>query len=115
MKQLRKDSLFLLLIIFIYIGFPLLIPYISRDQLVQKSLYVNHILCYIPAVVFLSSLIYGVKVGFKVRYAICVCLLFPLTILVWQQWIVIYQVIYTLLALLGNGLGHLIKRMYKER
>ncbi|MTB64160.1 hypothetical protein GGG87_03975 [Streptococcus sp. zg-86] len=115
MKQLRKDSVFLLLISFIYMGFPLLIPYISSDQLVQKSLYVNHILFYIPLVVFLACLIYGLMDGFKIRYAICVFVLFPLTILYWKEWIFLYQVIYSLLALLGNGLGYLVKQMYKEQ
>ncbi|MGT2799859.1 hypothetical protein [Streptococcus marmotae] len=113
MKELKRDSLFLLLIAFIYAGFPLLIPYISSDSLAQKSLFVNHIMFFIPVVVFLAALVYGMIAGFKVRYVLFVFFLFPLTMLFWQEWIFLYQVLYSLLALLGNGLGYWMRRLYK--
>ncbi|MGT2950557.1 hypothetical protein BU202_03695 [Streptococcus cuniculi] len=111
MKILKRDSLFLCLIAFMYIGFQFLIPYLSSNELVQKAHYVNLVVLYIPLVVFLTSFAYGVRFGFHIRYALYVFLLFPLTIVLFQEWIFLYQVAYTLFALLGNGIGHLIYRL----
>ncbi|MEW4354318.1 hypothetical protein AB1I63_05385 [Streptococcus pneumoniae] len=114
MNFLKRDGLFLLLVSFIYGGFQFLIPYLSSDELVRKALYVNQILVYIPAVVFLVSLVYGVLYGFKIRYPLYVFLLFPLTLIALGEWIFLYQIMYSLFSLLGVGVGHLIYRLRKR-
>lgn len=111
---LKRDGLFLLLVSFIYGGFQFLIPYLSSDELVRKSLYVDQILVYIPAVVFLASLVYSALYGFKIRYPLYVFLLFPLTLIAWREWIFLYQVAYSIFSLFGSGLGYLIYRFRKR-
>ncbi len=82
---------------FIHVGLLLLIPYISSEQLVRKSLYVNYLLLYMPIVTFLISFVYGVIFDFKICYPLYVFLPFPLTILVWEQWFLLYQIADTFL------------------
>ncbi|MGT2715078.1 hypothetical protein [Streptococcus respiraculi] len=113
MKVVKREGIFLLVVIFMYIGFPTLIPFFSSDTMFQKALYVNHVIIYIPVVLLLTSLIYSLLYGFKLCHVLYVFLLFPLTVVIFQEWIFIYQMIYSFLALLGGGVGHLMYRLRK--
>lgn len=97
-----------LVILFMYAGIYLIAFHLIRDTMVSKGLVVGNILIYTPLVLFLLGLIYGVNKGFSIWLIALVFLLYPITIFFFQEWIVLYQITYTICAIMGSGLGALL-------
>lgn len=123
MEKLRKESwknlvLATLIILSMYAGMYLIAFHLVSDTMVSKGLVVGNILIYTPVVLFFLGLVYGLFKGFSIWLLILVFLLYPVTIFFFQEWIVVYQIAYTLCAIFGNGLGALLfskrKKMRKN-
>ncbi|HFR3660744.1 hypothetical protein HO554_07320 [Streptococcus suis] len=113
MEKLRKESwknlvLATLIILSMYAGIYLIAFHLISDTMLSKVLVVGNMLIYTPLVLFLLGLIYGVNKGFSIWLIALVFLLYPVTICFFQEWIVVYQIAYTLCAIFGNGLGALL-------
>ncbi|MGU7999867.1 hypothetical protein ACS60H_08365, partial [Streptococcus suis] len=113
MEKLRKESwknlvLATLIILSMYAGMYLIAFHLVSDTMVSKGLVVGNILIYTPVVLFFLGLVYGLFKGFSIWLLILVFLLYPVTIFFFQEWIVVYQIAYTLCAIFGNGLGALL-------
>ncbi|MCK3882816.1 hypothetical protein ACTGYP_03560 [Streptococcus suis] len=103
-----------LVILFMYAGIYLIAFYLIKDTMVSKGLVVGNILIYTPLVLFLLGLIYGLSEGLSIWLSALVFLLYPVTIFFFQEWIVVYQIAYTLCAVMGNGLGALLFSLRKK-
>ncbi|HFI0042136.1 TPA: hypothetical protein ACGO8N_000933 [Streptococcus suis] len=103
-----------LVILFMYAGIYLIAFHLIKDTMVSKGLVVGNILMYTPLVLFLLGLIYGLNKGFSIWLIALVLLLYPVTIFFFQEWIVVYQIVYTLCALIGNGIGALLFSLRKK-
>lgn len=97
-----------LVILFMFVGIYLIAFHLIKDTMVSKGLVVGNMLLYTPLILFLLGLIYGLNKGFSIRLLALVFLLYPLTIFFFQEWIVVYQIAYTICAIMGNGLGALL-------
>ncbi|HFU4451568.1 TPA: hypothetical protein ACGO97_001934 [Streptococcus suis] len=98
----------IIVILFMYAGMYLIAFHLVSDTMVSKGLVVGNILIYTPVVLFFLGLVYGLIKGFSIWLLILVFLLYPVTICFFQEWIVVYQIAYTLCAIFGNGLGALL-------
>lgn len=70
-------------------------------------------LCVIPLITFICSILYGVRHGFDLLLAIAVAALFSPTIFLYYNssaWV--YIIAYSAIAVAGNGIG---KSFYKKR
>ncbi|HEM4287623.1 TPA: hypothetical protein U1315_000903 [Streptococcus suis] len=119
MEKLRKESwknlvLATLIILSMYAGMYLLAFHLVSDTMVSKGLVVGNILIYTPVVLFFLGLVYGLFKGFSIWLLILVFLLYPVTICFFQEWIVVYQIAYTLCAIFGNGIGALLFYLRKK-
>ncbi|HEM4768037.1 TPA: hypothetical protein ACGO2A_002132 [Streptococcus suis] len=119
MEKWQKTSwkamcLAVLLILFMYAGIYLIAFHLNSDTMVSKGLVVGNMLIYTPLVLFLLGLIYGVNKGFSIWLIALVFLLYPVTICFFQEWIVVYQIAYTLCAIFGNGIGALLFSLRKK-
>lgn len=103
-----------LVILFMYTGIYLIAFHLIKDTMVSKGLVVGNILIYTPLVLFLLGLIYGLSEGLSIWLIALVLLLYPVTIFFFQEWIVVYQIAYTLCAVMGNGLGALLFSLRKK-
>ncbi|HFI0039051.1 TPA: hypothetical protein ACGOXV_001290 [Streptococcus suis] len=103
-----------LVILFMYAGIYLIAFYLIKDTMVSKGLVVGNMLMYTPLVLFLLGLIYGLSEGLSIWLIALVFLLYPVTIFFFQEWIILYQIVYTLCALIGNGLGALLFSLGKK-
>ncbi|WP_105206665.1 hypothetical protein [Streptococcus suis] len=103
-----------LVILFMYTGIYLIAFHLIKDTMVSKGLVVGNMLMYTPLVLFLLSLIYGLSEGLSIWLSALVFLLYPVTIFFFQEWIVVYQIAYTLCAVMGNGLGALLFSLRKK-
>ncbi|MCQ9226726.1 hypothetical protein [Streptococcus suis] len=113
MEKWQKTSwkamcLAVLLILFMYAGIYLIAFHLISDTMLSKGLVVGNILLYTPIVLFLTGLLYGFFYGFSPSLLALVLLLYPVTIFFFKEWIILYQIIYTLCALIGNGVGALL-------
>lgn len=69
------------------------------------------LLCVIPLIAFICSIIYGVRQGFDLSIPITTIILFAPTIFIYYNesaWI--YAVIYGIIALVGTGIGRIFYR-----
>ena len=112
MERLQKKSwkslaVVALIILFMYAGIYLIAFHLISDTMLSKELVVGNILLYIPIVLFLTGLLYGFFNGFSPSLLALVLLLYPVTIFFFKEWIILYQIVYTLCALIGNGIGTL--------
>lgn len=82
--------------------------------MLSKELVVGNILLYTPIVLFLTGLLYGFFHGFSPSLLALVLLLYPVTIFFFKEWIILYQIVYTLCALIGNGVGALLFSLRKK-
>ncbi|HEM5264818.1 TPA: hypothetical protein U1339_002284 [Streptococcus suis] len=119
MEKLRKESwknlvLATLIILSMYAGMYLLAFHLVSDTMVSKGLVVGNILIYTPVVLFFLGLVYGLFKGFSIWLLILVLLLYPVTIFFFKEWIILYQIVYTLCALIGNGIGALLFYLRKK-
>ncbi|HFI0106783.1 TPA: hypothetical protein ACGOV5_001745 [Streptococcus suis] len=107
-----------LVILFMYAGIYLIAFYLIKDTMVSKGLVVGNMLMYTPLVLFLLGLIYGLIYGLSEGLSIwliaLVLLLYPVTIFFFQEWIVVYQIVYAICAITGNGLGALLFSLRKK-
>lgn len=103
-----------LVILFMYAGIYLIAFHLIKDTMVSKGLVVGNILIYTPLVLFLLGLIYGISEGFSIWLIALVLLLYPVTIFFFQEWIVVYQIVYAICAITGNGLGALLFSLRKK-
>ncbi|HFI0639433.1 TPA: hypothetical protein ACGO3K_001539 [Streptococcus suis] len=103
-----------LVILFMYAGIYLIAFHLIKDTMVSKGLVVGNMLMYTPLVLFLLGLIYGISEGFSIWLIALVLLLYPVTIFFFQEWIVVYQIAYTICAITGNGLGALLFSLRKK-
>ncbi|MDW8759987.1 hypothetical protein Q7W32_09160 [Streptococcus suis] len=103
-----------LVILFMYAGIYLIAFYLIKDTMVSKGLVVGNILIYTPLVLFLLGLTFGLSEGFSIWLIALVLLLYPVTIFFFQEWIVVYQIAYTLCVIMGNGLGALLFSLRKK-
>ncbi|HFI0448422.1 TPA: hypothetical protein ACGOY6_000626 [Streptococcus suis] len=103
-----------LVILFMYAGIYLIAFHLIKDTMVSKGLVVGNMLMYTPLVLFLLGLIYGLNKGFSIWLIALVLLLYPVTIFFFNEWIILYQIVYTLCALIGNGLGALLFSLRKK-
>ncbi|HEM6111687.1 TPA: hypothetical protein U2B98_000613 [Streptococcus suis] len=103
-----------LVILFMYTGIYLIAFHLIKDTMVSKGLVVGNMLMYTPLVLFFLGLVYGLFKGFSIWLLILVFLLYPVTIFFFQEWILLYQLVYTFCALIGNGLGALLFSLRKK-
>ncbi|HEL2737610.1 TPA: hypothetical protein UDO34_000377 [Streptococcus suis] len=113
MEKIQKTSwkVFIpaiIVILFMYAGMYLIAFHLVRDTMLSKGLVVGNILIYTPVVLFFLGLVYGLFMGFSIWLLILIFLLYPVTICFFQEWIVVYQIAYTLCTIFGNGLGALL-------
>lgn len=114
LQHFKRKIPFLLVILFFYtLAYPM-IHVLPMDDLLRKALYVNNVLLYTPLIILLLSLVYAGIYGFSWSFSAWTTILFFATIVVWDEWIMEYQVVYFLLSLLGNALGALIHRLRKK-
>ena len=119
MERLQKESwkslaVVALVILFMYAGIYLIAFHLISDTMLSKELVVGNILLYIPIVLFLTGLLYGFFNGFPPSLLALVLLLYPVTIFFFKEWIILYQIVYTLCALIGNGIGALLFTQKKK-
>ena len=119
MEKLRKESwkslaVVALIILFMYAGIYLIAFHLISDTMLSKELVVGNILLYTPIVLFLTGLLYGLFNGFSPSLLALVLLLYPVTIFFFKEWIILYQIVYTLCALIGNGIGALLFTQKKK-
>ncbi|HEM3635731.1 TPA: hypothetical protein U1C44_001195 [Streptococcus suis] len=119
MEKLRKESwknlvLATLIVLSIYAGIYLIAFHLISDTMLSKELVVGNILLYTPIVLFLTGLLYGFFNGFSPSLLALVLLLYPVTIFFFKGWIILYQIVYTLCALIGNGIGALLFSLRKK-
>lgn len=119
MEKLWKESwknlvLATLIILSMYAGMYLIAFHLVSDTMVSKGLVVGNILIYTPVVLFFLGLVYGLFKGFSIWLLILVLLLYPVTIFFFKEWIILYQIVYTLCALIGNGIGALLFYLRKK-
>ncbi|HFI0340664.1 TPA: hypothetical protein ACGOW1_000641 [Streptococcus suis] len=103
-----------LVILFMYAGIYLIAFHLIKDTMVSKGLVVGNMLMYTPLVLFLLGLIYGFSEGLSIWLIALVLLLYPVTIFFFQEWIVVYQIVYAICAITGNGLGALLFSLRKK-
>ena len=113
MEKLRKESwkslaVVALIILFMYAGIYLIAFHLISDTMLSKELVVGNILIYTPIVLFLTGLLYEFFNGFSPSLLALVLLLYPVTIFFFKEWIILYQIVYTLCALIGNVIGALL-------
>ena len=119
MERLQKESwkslaVVALIILFMYAGIYLIAFHLISDTMLSKELVVGNILIYTPIVLFLTGLLYGSFNGFSPSLLALVLLLYPVTIFFFKEWIILYQIVYTLCALIGNGIGALLFTQKKK-
>ncbi|MCA9761421.1 MAG: hypothetical protein KC463_07930 [Streptococcus sp.] len=119
MERLQKKSwkslaVVALIILFMYAGIYLIAFHLISDTMLSKELVVGNILLYTPIVLFLTGLLYGFFYGFSPSLLALVLLLYPVTIFFFKEWIILYQIVYTLCALIGNGIGALLFTQKKK-
>ncbi|HEM3121762.1 TPA: hypothetical protein U1B14_000265 [Streptococcus suis] len=119
MEKLRKESwknlvLATLIVLSMYAGVYLIAFHLISDTMLSKELVVGNILLYTPIVLFLTGLLYGFFNGFSPSLLALVLLLYPVTIFFFKEWIILYQIVYTLCALIGNGIGALLFSLRKK-
>ncbi|HEL9628569.1 TPA: hypothetical protein U0J71_001719 [Streptococcus suis] len=119
MEKLRKESwknlvLATLIILSMYAGIYLIAFHLISDTMLSKELVVGNILLYTPIVLFLTGLLYGFFHVFSPSLLALVLLLYPVTIFFFKEWIILYQIVYTLCALIGNGVGALLFSLRKK-
>ena len=119
MESLQKKSwkslaVVALIILFMYAGIYLIAFHLISDTMLSKELVVGNILLYTPIVLFLTGLLYGLFNGFSPSLLALVLLLYPVTIFFFKEWIILYQIVYTLCALIGNGIGALLFTQKKK-
>ncbi|HFI0816072.1 TPA: hypothetical protein ACGOXO_000370 [Streptococcus suis] len=102
------------IILFMYAGIYLIAFHLISDTMLSKELVVGNILLYTPIVFFLTGLLYGFFNGFSPNLLALVLLLYPVTIFFFKEWIILYQIVYTLCALIGNGIGALLFTQKKK-
>ncbi|HEM3597146.1 TPA: hypothetical protein ACGORE_000134 [Streptococcus suis] len=102
------------IILFMYAGIYLIAFHLISDTMLSKELVVGNILLYTPIVFFLTGLLYGFFNGFSPSLLALVLLLYPVTIFFFKEWIILYQIVYTLCALIGNGIGALLFTQKKK-
>ena len=117
MERLQKESweslaVVALIILFMYAGIYLIAFHLISDTMLSKELVVGNIL--LPIVLFLTGLLYGFFNGFSPSLLALVLLLYPVTIFFFKEWIILYQIVYTLCALIGNGIGALLFTQRKK-
>ena len=104
----------IIVIIFMYVGIYLIAFHLISDSMVSKGLIVGNILIYTPIVLFFLGLFYGLFKGFSIWLLLLVFLLYPVTIFFFQEWIVVYQIVYIICYIIGNGLGALLFSLRKK-
>ncbi|MBS8056013.1 hypothetical protein V9Z49_01030 [Streptococcus suis] len=119
MEKLRKESwknlvLATLIVLSMYAGIYLIAFHLISDTMLSKELVVGNILLYTPIVLFLTGLLYGFFNGFSPSLLALVLLLYPVTIFFFKEWIILYQIVYTLCALIGNGIRALLFSLRKK-
>ncbi|HFI0707205.1 TPA: hypothetical protein ACGO42_000296 [Streptococcus suis] len=102
------------IILFMYAGIYLIAFHLISDTMLSKELVVGNILLYTPIVFFLTGLLYGFFNGFSPSLLALVLLLYPVTIFFFKEWIILYHIVYTLCALIGNGIGALLFTQKKK-
>lgn len=117
MERLQKESweslaVVALIILFMYAGIYLIAFHLISDTMLSKELVVGNIL--LPIVLFLTGLLYGFFNGFSPSLLALVLLLYPVTIFFFKEWIILYHIVYTLCALIGNGIGALLFTQRKK-
>ncbi len=119
MESLQKKSwkslaVVALVILFMYAGIYLIAFHLISDTMLSKELVVGNILLYIPIVLFLTGLLNGLFNGFSPSLLALVLLLYPVTFFFLKEWIILYQIVYTLCALIGNVIGALLFTQRKK-
>ncbi|MFZ2714238.1 MAG: hypothetical protein WAX68_03985 [Streptococcus suis] len=119
MERLQKESwkslaVVALIILFMYAGIYLIAFHLISDTMLSKELVVGNILLYTPIVLFLTGLLYGLFNGFSPSLLALVLLLYPVTFFFLKEWIILYQIVYTLCALIRNGIGALLFTQRKK-
>ena len=113
-KSWKSLAVVALIILFMYAGIYLIAFHLISDTMLSKELVVGNILLYTPIVLFLTGFLYGFFNGFSPNLLALVLLLYPVTIFFFKEWIILYQIFYTLCALIGNGIGALLFTQKKK-
>ena len=110
---MKRDIPFLAVLLFFYLLFYGIVYVIPMDELLRKGLVVNNVLIYSPLATFLVATIYAGLYGFSYRFLLLATLMFFVTIMIFGEWILLYDAAYFICLLLGTLLGYGIFRWRK--
>lgn len=104
MKKIREMSVYLIVITLAFYVLPAFINDTGSG--------IFFLLILIPIICFLTSLIYGIRHSFNLIFLLLIMILFIPTIFIfYNESAAIYVLIYGIIAVIGNLLGSLIKKM----
>ena len=104
MKKIKEMSLYLMVIMLAFYVLPAFINDTGSG--------IFFLLILIPIICFLTSLIYGIRHSFNLIFLLLIMILFIPTIFIfYNESAAIYVLIYGIIAVIGNLLGSLIKKM----
>ena len=110
---MKRDIPFLAVLLFFYLLFYGIVQMIPMDELLRKGLVVNNVLIYSPLATFLVAVVYAGLYGFSCRFLLLATLMFFVTILTFEEWILLYHAAYFICLLVGTLLGYGIFRWRK--
>lgn len=88
------------------------VPLVMRDTGSAMVL----MLIVMPLVLFVTSLAYGLRRGWRYQYPIIVALLFvPTLFIFYNSSALIYIIVYGVIALLGDVFGYLLARLFRKQ
>ncbi|HFI0578317.1 TPA: hypothetical protein ACGO28_001340 [Streptococcus suis] len=105
-KKMKIGLVQAVIVLFFYVGVYGLASFL--DPYLAKTLIVHNILLYTPLALFSLGLVDGYGQGLSIMVPALAILLFPLTIFSFGEWIWLYQVIYSLSAVVGMLFGALL-------
>lgn len=110
---MKREIPFLAVLLFFYLLFYGIVYVIPMDELLRKGLVVNNILIYSPLATFLVGAVYAGLYGFSCRFLLLATLMFFVTILTFEEWILLYHAAYFICLLMGTLLGYSVFRWRK--
>ena len=104
MKKIREMSVYLIVIILAFYVLPAFIN--------DTGTGIFFLIILTPIICFVTSIIYGIRHSFNLIFLLIIMILFIPTIFIfYNESAAIYVLIYGIIAVIGNLLGSLIKKM----
>ncbi|HHG7459181.1 TPA: hypothetical protein ACPX8S_000140 [Streptococcus pneumoniae] len=114
MRRFYSHLPYYLVILFFYWPLYELFLLVVSDPLTLKELYINNLLFFTPLVILIISLLYSYRFRFSLWWLVGNRLLFYLTIITFGEFILIYLLIYEIVALVGMDSGISIKHILQK-